>query len=231
MFWTIVYYMLVSTEQQKEANRRNGGLSNGPKTEEGKAVSSKNSLRHGLLSSDVVLPDEDAEAFAQTSERLRENLNPLGELESLLADRIIRLDWRLRRLGKIEAAILWWQHSGALAEREGSKITVFSKDIFPAGKSDGNEIARSKLQEHRAQQESELATYGAGFIRDSSNEKALSTLSRYETSLERSMYKALHELQRLQAARQGKPVPVPVVVDIDLAGDEHATALDERDDP
>jgi len=39
---------------------------------------------------------------------------------------------------------------------------------------------------------------------------------RYETALERSLYKALHELQRLQAARAGVPVPPPAAADVDV---------------
>jgi hypothetical protein len=35
----------------------------------------------------------------------------------------------------------------------------------------------------------------------------MAVLSRYETTLERSLYRALHELQRLQAERWGVPVP------------------------
>ena len=38
----------------------------------------------------------------------------------------------------------------------------------------------------------------------------LQLLSRYEVTLERGLYKALHELQRLQAERGGVPVPPPV---------------------
>ncbi len=45
----------------------------------------------------------------------------------------------------------------------------------------------------------------------------LEKVNRYETSIERSFYKALHELQRLQAARQG-PTPAPVAVDVTLDG-------------
>lgn len=47
---------------------------------------------------------------------------------------------------------------------------------------------------------------------------AFATLTRYETALERSMYAALHELQRLQAARAGAPVAAPAVVDVQLHG-------------
>jgi hypothetical protein len=42
-------------------------------------------------------------------------------------------------------------------------------------------------------------------------------LARYETTLERSLYKALHEFQRLRAARNGQPVPVPEAVDVDVS--------------
>ena len=52
-----------------------------------------------------------------------------------------------------------------------------------------------------------------------------SKLSRYETTIERSLYKALHELQRLQAARRadGNATP-PVAIDVDVSG----VSYDER---
>ena len=40
--------------------------------------------------------------------------------------------------------------------------------------------------------------------------------TRYEMSLERGVYKALHELQRLQAARSGEKPPLPVAIDVDV---------------
>lgn len=54
----------------------------------------------------------------------------------------------------------------------------------------------------------------------SANRYALPDLFRYETALERSMYKALHELQRLQAARQGAIVPAPVAIDVNVSRDD-----------
>ena len=42
-------------------------------------------------------------------------------------------------------------------------------------------------------------------------------ICRYETHLERSLYKAMHELQRLQAARKGRQVSVPTVLDVTVA--------------
>jgi hypothetical protein len=42
-------------------------------------------------------------------------------------------------------------------------------------------------------------------------------MSRYESMLERGLYKALHELQRLQAARNGIPVPLPAALDVNVS--------------
>jgi hypothetical protein len=46
-------------------------------------------------------------------------------------------------------------------------------------------------------------------------------INRYETAIERQLYKALHELQRLQAARRGECIPMPVTVDVELSGDNN----------
>ena len=65
----------------------------------------------------------------------------------------------------------------------------------------------------------ETATLGQIFIRDASEANAFSKLSRYETAIERSLYKALHELQRLQAARGAEGnISAPVTVDVDVSG-------------
>jgi hypothetical protein len=46
------------------ASRKNGARSRGPKTEQGKARSAQNALKHGLRAHKyVVLPDEDAAEF------------------------------------------------------------------------------------------------------------------------------------------------------------------------
>ena len=56
-----------------------------------------------------------------------------------------------------------------------------------------------------------------------------SKLSGCETTLERSLYNALHELQRLQAARRADGnTLLPVAIDVDVSGvskDEHYSGL------
>jgi hypothetical protein len=49
-------------------------------------------------------------------------------------------------------------------------------------------------------------------------ESILSKLSRYETAIERALYRALHELERRQAARRGAAVTPPQVLDVDISG-------------
>jgi acetyl-CoA carboxylase alpha subunit len=64
------------------------------------------------------------------------------------------------------------------------------------------------------------ATLGRTFTRDADRANAFSKLSRYETAIRQSLYKALHELQRLQAARHTeRHVPPPIVLDgADVSG-------------
>jgi hypothetical protein len=45
---------------------------------------------------------------------------------------------------------------------------------------------------------------------------SIETILRYETTIERSLFKALHELERLQAKRNGDNVPLPAVVDVSI---------------
>jgi len=46
------------------------------------------------------------------------------------------------------------------------------------------------------------ATLGQAFVIDSSDANSLSKLSRYETAIERSLHRSLHELRQLQDIRK-----------------------------
>lgn len=63
------------------------------------------------------------------------------------------------------------------------------------------------------------AGLGSTFTKDANGANAFSKLSRYETAIERSFYRALHELQRLHATRRAEGnFPPPVAVDVDVSG-------------
>ena len=57
---------------------------------------------------------------------------------------------------------------------------------------------------------------GGGFVEACAGSDPYSKLSRYETALERALFRSLHELQRLQASRSGAPVPLPMAIDMDI---------------
>ncbi|MGB7062819.1 MAG: hypothetical protein WBF13_10780 [Candidatus Zixiibacteriota bacterium] len=52
--------------------------------------------------------------------------------------------------------------------------------------------------------------------RDMLTEKDDDKVLRYETTVERQIYRALHELIRLQAARKGEKPPAPIALDVDV---------------
>jgi hypothetical protein len=235
----------MTSEKKADANRRNALKSTGPKTPEGKAAVRLNALKHGLLSQEILLPGEDEEALRELGHNLRAELQPVGELESLLVDRIIASYWRLRRLGRVEAGIFAWDLYGDLARRANEEVSshtkppiqielVFDDELRPPESilpSKKDQETRSKTQETEAKQEieamqdAETPTLGLTFIRDANEANAFSKLSRYEAAIERSLYKALHELQRLQAARRADGnAPPPMAIDVDVSGvsrDEH----------
>jgi hypothetical protein len=75
------------------------------RTSEGKARSAKNALKHGLRAQKhVVLPAEDAAAFAAHEAALMEELAPEGALQTVLAKRIVAATWRLERAEKSRAS-------------------------------------------------------------------------------------------------------------------------------
>jgi len=98
----------MTTQQQIEANRQNAKLG-GVKTEEGKEISKYNALKHGLLSKEVLLEKEDEQNLVELGKRLRNELKPAGELEVLLADRIVANFWRLRRALEVEKNAMEWR--------------------------------------------------------------------------------------------------------------------------
>ncbi len=86
------------------ANRANAQKSTGPRTEEGKAASRNNSLRHGLTAKTVVLAVEDPAEYHAFRARIVDSFAPTPGVEQLLAEELADSLWRLKRAQRIEAA-------------------------------------------------------------------------------------------------------------------------------
>jgi hypothetical protein len=192
----------------------------GVKTPEGKAAARLNAVKHGLFSEQLLLLGEDEEALRELSEHLRAELRPVGYLENLLVKRIIAACWRPRRLGGVEAGIFAWELYGELAERAQQEARTHEKsDLDQLLEDTGSpptilderkhQEALSEAKEMEAKREAETATLSRTLIRDADKANAFSELSSYETMIEWSLRKALHELQRLQAGppRRGQRPP------------------------
>lgn len=93
------------SEAQLHANRANAQLSCGPVTSEGKAKSSRNALKTGLAGATVLLPSDDPEQYRLHIERHVDQLQPIGELECQLVQRIADAQWRLNRIPVLERNI------------------------------------------------------------------------------------------------------------------------------
>ena len=95
------------TEKAIAANRRNAQRSTGPKTADGKAVTSLNALKHGLRSSSLAVPHlEDADNWEAHLTQTLKALSPVGYLETVLAERAASALWRLGRAVRYESLIV-----------------------------------------------------------------------------------------------------------------------------
>jgi hypothetical protein len=113
-----------------EASRRNGAMSRGPRTPEGKARSAQNALKHGLRAQRfVLLADEDGAGFRALEAALLADLAPAGALQAVLAQRVAVAAWRLARADRIEAELLADQRGepdlGLVLTRDGHGARAF----------------------------------------------------------------------------------------------------------
>jgi hypothetical protein len=89
---------------QLDANRRNAQYSTGPRTQPGKAASSRNATKHNLTGSTfAILPGEDIDAFEQLSRVYRDEWNPKTPHETFLVNSMVQARWRLDRIARMEA--------------------------------------------------------------------------------------------------------------------------------
>lgn len=95
----------MTTPSKIEANRRNCLNSTGPRTPEGKRISSQNASKLGIFSRELLLREENEAELHFFGRAIRGDLRPSGPIECSLVELIISTLWRLRRLLRIECGL------------------------------------------------------------------------------------------------------------------------------
>ena len=179
----------MATEAQILANRRNAQNSTGPCTPEGKAVVSQNAVKHGLSAGQDIINSESQADFELYRDRMLAELDPASPMESMLAERIVSLFWRLKRVGRIQNQAI----DAMNADNTSSLLAKLTQSLFskrpvpPQGDSSDSDGALA---------------LGRLAIKDFSNARVLERLLMYERRIEHSLYKTLLELQRLNLVKK-----------------------------
>jgi hypothetical protein len=180
----------MATNAQIAANRRNAEKSTGPQTEAGKAAVAQNALKHGLAAAVDVVSWEDPAQFELYRRQMLAELAPAGIIETMLAERVVSLSWRLRRAQFMQHEVI-----------ESQVARPASTGPSLADRLDALRGKRPLPPKEDPQTEAAL-WIGRSLTRDWAGERVLERMLMYERRIESSLYRTLAELQRLRLMRK-----------------------------
>jgi hypothetical protein len=189
----------MSTESQILANRLNAQKSTGPRSIEGKAAVSQNAVKHGLLAERDVICSESQADFDLYRDQILDELNPVSPMESMLAERVVALSWRLKRVCRFQNLAI----DALNADNASSPLKKLTQSLFLKSATrdfakgeyyDQSQVAPSASDDHLA--------LGRLAVKDFANARVLDRLLMYERRIESSLYKTLLEFQRLNIAKK-----------------------------
>ena len=186
-----------ATKAQIAANRRNCQKSTGPSTPQGKAVVSQNAVKHGLTANQTVIKSEDQAEFDLHRNQIIDEWAPSTPMESMLAERIVDLSWKLKRIGYIQNNVI-----DALSTPKTSPLSKLQQALLAK--------YMPTSQTEPSEPDPELAL-GRLAIKDFSNSRVLEKLLMYERRTESSLYKTMLELQRLNMINKIKAAHDPAI--------------------
>ena len=172
------------SEKQFAANRANAAHSTGPRTEEGKARSRLNALKHGLLATEAanfgVEGESARRAFEGLTDRLENYYRPRGPIEEILVQKIAIAAWRLKRAMRFEARSV---HHASLSQADSYRAWS----------------ARHKGRRHPSL--NKMRDWGIDGA-PMADEGQMALLMRYEGSINRDLYRAMGELRKLRKEQE-----------------------------
>jgi hypothetical protein len=93
------------SEKQKAASRENAKKSTGPRTPQGKAVSSRNAVKHGLTAKDITVLGEDYTEMPGIRQDLLDSWDCKTKHELYLIERLAAIRTRLNRMTRMETGL------------------------------------------------------------------------------------------------------------------------------
>ena len=188
------------SEKQLAANRRNAQKSTGPQTPEGKTIASRNSTTHGLTSTALIIEGENPFELQNFRLKIRDELDPVGPMETMLTERIITLAWRLSRADRFQSAAINSLTDKAQSDKNNPIANLLNP--LKARQSLSRSPNRDESPDDTQSEKDNLL--GDVTVKDFSNTRILERLLMYERRIESSLYKTHLELQRLQLLRYRK---------------------------
>ena len=184
----------MATKSQKAANKRNSGKSPGPGDTSRTRL---NAIRHGLLSKGLTQLD-DKEMYDAVLAEQRHQKKPVDLTEDFLVSSLALYIVKWKTCQRLGAEYVTSALNPRIVDTTTESTGLFPKDFVP---------------EPRILDPGIPARLQVDII-----DKIVRTYDRYETQISNRYFRCLHELERMQRARQGEKLPPPIVGDFSLHG-------------
>jgi hypothetical protein len=181
------------SEKRLAANRENAKRSTGPRTEEGKARSSRNAVKHGFrASSFAVVRLEDLDEVEKLKADAVACYKPVNAQELVAVERIAMAQQQIFRGARLDAG-MFTSAMNEVLDRTNNPVTPMDPNMV----GDGDiEITRQQNRNY---------CIAEGFRRIAKESNAIGLMLRYRAQAEREYRRAIEDFDRLKALRHEMP--------------------------
>jgi hypothetical protein len=188
--------------RRAEINRQNAQKSTGPRTQAGKARSSRNSTRHALLAKAATLMAQPNQELESILARFHADLRPSSIHEEVLVQQMAVAAWRLRQSARIEVGLQSVQmqetydhllNAGKPIQWRFADVTGFVPQPAEPEESETPELAD-------AGEDTRTAAMGAAWA---ANPAVFALLLRYHNQATRDYFRAMKHLELLRTGQAG----------------------------
>jgi hypothetical protein len=172
------------SEAKLRANRMNAQKSSGPRTETGKAASSRNAMTHGIFCRDLLVLNENAEDLQSLKQDAVQRMSPRDGVELQLVEQWVGNCWKLKRVESAEKRA-FDELAGKIARSNRTEKELYHKlDSNLPDPQDATHAMRKLLEDG-----------------------TLDKYQRYQQRLFNNMLRCMRELRQLKKEESETPVP------------------------